>query len=275
MRPGGAGGSSGPAGRSRARGKAAGTGGAATFHVDLERERLWRGSEDVPLQPRALGVLCALLRRAGEIVSREEIEGAVWPDVQVSPAMLRYCIRQVRRALEAGAAPPGLVETVPRRGWRFTGRLRPGVGGVWHFGAPEPAPAGRAPRPRFVGRAREVERLRRALERAEGGERQVCLVTGEAGIGKTALIEAFLATPPASAIAVGHAECAQHYGPGEAYRPALEALERVCFRIGGAEPIEALRRHAPMWLVNLPSLTGPEERLALRRGWRAWRGAAA
>jgi DNA-binding winged helix-turn-helix (wHTH) protein len=64
-------------------------------------------------------VLCYLLERAGQLVSRDDLLQAVWPDVVVSEAMLTICLSELRRALGETRPVPTFIETVPRRGYRF------------------------------------------------------------------------------------------------------------------------------------------------------------
>ena len=76
-----------------------------------------------------------------------------------------------------------------------------------------------------VGREAELSRLHHWLQQALGGTRQVVFVTGEAGFGKTTLVETFLQELDGyGALWIGHGQCIEHYGAGEAYLPVLEAL---------------------------------------------------
>lgn len=93
------------------------------------------------------------------------------------------------------------------------------------------------------------------------GQRQVGCIVGEPGIGKTALVEAFVAQVSAiEDVWVGHGQCMDHYGAGEAYLPVLEALGRLCRAPAGAPLVAVLRQYAPSWLVHLPVLLTPEDR---------------
>src|SRR5918999_5621061 len=107
------------------------------------------------------------------------------------------------------------------------------------------------------GREAELARLREALGRALGGRRSGVLAWGEAGAGKTTLVDAFLhdATASAGALA-GVGQCLAQRGPGEPYMPVLEALGALARGPAGDVVIAALARHAPTWLVELPSLLG-------------------
>jgi Predicted ATPase len=91
-------------------------------------------------------------------------------------------------------------------------------------------------------------------------------VAGEPGIGKSTLIEAFLAqVAETSSLWIGRGQCIEHYGAGEAYLPVLEALGRLARRVEGAPLIALLRRQAPTWLVQMPALVEEAEREVLSR----------
>jgi predicted ATPase/type II secretory pathway predicted ATPase ExeA len=112
-----------------------------------------------------------------------------------------------------------------------------------------------------VGRQMELARLQNVFEKALRGERQVVFVTGEAGIGKTTLVDAFLVRiRDRPDVRITSGQCVEQYGPGEAYLPLLEATSRLCRGPGGERYIEALHRYAPSWLAQLPSLLTPEDR---------------
>jgi hypothetical protein len=103
-----------------------------------------------------------------------------------------------------------------------------------------------------------LQRLGEAWARARQGQRQVVWVTGEAGIGKTTVVEAFraaVASDPAVWLAAG--QCVEHYGTGEAYLPVLEALGQLCRGAGGERLVTLLRQHAPTWLGRCPGCSRP------------------
>ena len=115
--------------------------------------------------------------------------------------------------------------------------------------------------PPFIGRAEALSRLRRAWDLACSGKRTVVWVAGEPGIGKTTLIEHFVAG--LGDVACARGQCVEQYGTGEPYLPVLEALAELC-RSDSAVPA-LLRAVAPTWLLQLPWLSTAEERDALRR----------
>ena len=129
-----------------------------------------------------------------------------------------------------------------------------------------PIPRPQPPAPLLVGRDAELTHLYRLLDNALNGERQVVFVTGEAGIGKTTLVDTFLAQLADRAdMRMTSGQCVEHYGPGEAYMPLLEATTRLCRGPGREYRIEGLKRYAPSWLVQLPGLLEPEDRALLQQ----------
>jgi predicted ATPase len=119
---------------------------------------------------------------------------------------------------------------------------------------------------RVVGRAAEVGYLEQCLEAALRGERQVVFVSGEPGIGKTTVVDTFLERVNTRAqLRIGHGQCIEQYGPGEAYLPLLEIGTRLCQEPGGERLIALLRQYAPTWLVQLPAVIPDTEREQLHR----------
>ena len=101
---------------------------------------------------------------------------------------------------------------------------------------------------------------------AEQGARQLLLVTGEPGVGKTTVVEELLRTAIQSGtVRATWGQCVEHYGAGEPYQPLLEALTLLCCQPGGDEYVEALQRYAPTWLAQLPALLPPARHTRLQR----------
>ena len=91
-------------------------------------------------------------------------------------------------------------------------------------------------------------------------------VSGEAGIGKTTLADAFAAQARGrTALWYGCGQCLDQRGPGEAYMPVLEALSRMCRGAAGEDLIDFLARCAPTWLVQMPWLLSSNKLEGLQR----------
>ena len=120
------------------------------------------------------------------------------------------------------------------------------------------------PRPAIVGRDLELGRLSEALADALAGRRRLAFVTGEAGLGKTTLVEGFLAQA-GTELLVGRGRCVESRGVAEAYMPVLDALARLCRSAHGADVTALLRLHAPTWLTQLPWLVEDDEVEQLER----------
>lgn len=231
----------------------------APFRLDLAAQQLWRETEVVRLTAKAFGVLRCLVAEAGLLVSKDDLFAAVWDGAFVSDAALATCIRELRLALGDTAQTPQYVETVRGRGYRFVAPVTStavAVGAV----VVEPRQAVTGPRPvLMVGREAELEVLQQCWVQAQHGVRQVVLVTGEAGIGKTTLVDAFMAQVMATdTLWLGRGQCIEQHGAGEAYLPLLEALGRLGRGPDGARLVAVLRQHAPTWLVHLPALVSAE-----------------
>ncbi len=228
------------------------------FRLDLESEQLLDADADaaLPLTPKAFAVLAHLARHRGRLMTKQELLDAVWGERYVTDAVLKVAVREIRKTLGDDARQPRYIETVHRKGYRFIAESR-GDAGTGLNQADGVTP---------VGRAGAFEALRDRLDRALDGQRQVVLVTGEPGIGKTTLVESFLGTEVAVRgcwRATGH--CLEQYGAGEPYLPVLEALGRLAAEPGRELLLDVLRRYAPTWLKQLPALQRARDRAALER----------
>jgi DNA-binding winged helix-turn-helix (wHTH) protein len=90
------------------------------FEFDDRRRRLRAGGQAVRLSGQALDVLCLLLERPGELITREEIERRLWPDRTVDfHHSLDVVFSRLRTVLGDKGPSPRYIETVPRKGYRF------------------------------------------------------------------------------------------------------------------------------------------------------------
>ena len=247
------------------------------FELDEANARLLRDGSAIALSPRPFGVLCALVRRPSALLTKHALLDEVWGHRFVGNSVLKGAISDVRTVLADDPQEARFIETVPRRGYRFIAAVTP----VSHMRAhpanaestrtqmllPEQSSAAERawtlepPPGAFVGRAKELVSLRRAWDQVTSGRRVMFWIAGEPGIGKTTLIEHFVAG--LGRVACARGRCVQHYGSGEPYHPVLEALAELC-RTDEAVPA-LLRAVAPTWLLQLPWLSTLEQREALLR----------
>jgi Tol biopolymer transport system component/DNA-binding winged helix-turn-helix (wHTH) protein len=122
------------------------------FTLDLNSGFLRRGAEEIPLRPKPFQVLVYLVGRHGELVTKAEIAGAVWPETAVMDNTMAQCLVEIRRAL--GDDSQRLIRTVIGRGYLFT---LPVTTPVVEFPlAPDRAEAARAPVPMSTESARRI-----------------------------------------------------------------------------------------------------------------------
>jgi predicted ATPase len=223
------------------------------FRLDVLHRQLWRDAQPLALRPQALAVLCYLVLHADRLVPKAELFQHVWEGRQVTDTVLRGCIHAIRRALDDTATTPRYLETVGRQGYRF--RLG---GAALRLQAADTHP--------LVGRQRDLEWLQACWGWALAGQRQFGVLSGEMGIGKTTVVDCFvasLATQPA--VGIGRGQCVDTGDDGEPYLPVLEALGQLGQSPHRAALLTVLQHYAPTWLVHLPALLGDGERERLQR----------
>ncbi|HKS56914.1 MAG TPA: AAA family ATPase [Steroidobacteraceae bacterium] len=237
------------------------------FELDEENALLTRAGRPVALPPKAFAVLCTLAKQPGKLTKKEDLLDAVWGHRHVSESVLKTTISQVRTALSDPAAKPRYIETASRRGYRFIGVV---------LGAPIPArpasqpqptahsdlkPAAAESRPPMIGRTAPLAKLHAAWQGVLNGKRSVFWIAGDAGVGKTTLVEQLISELPNTTVIRG--QCVEQYGAGEPYLPILEALSALSR--SHPEFPRMMREIAPTWLVQLPWLLPEEERASLYR----------
>jgi predicted ATPase len=107
----------------------------------------------------------------------------------------------------------------------------------------------------LVGRDHELQKLHGFLRQSLNGSGRIVFLTGEPGIGKTALAEEFLrrACHEHPAPLVGRGRCVEQYGNGEAYLPFLDAVSSLLAGPHRQTVIETLRTYAPTWCLQFPA----------------------
>ncbi len=241
------------------------------FRLDLSSGRLQREGQDIALRPKTFAVLGCLLERAGQLVSKDELLTAVWGATCVSEVALAVCIRELRQALGDDARAPRFLGTVHGRGYRFIAPFITGPPFVQRsmFNVPRSGTQDSTLSSQLsvlVGREAELAQLHGWLDKALSGERQFVFVTGEPGIGKTALVETFARQITAQAdLWYARGQCLPAHGAGEAYLLVLEIFSQLGHGPSGRRLIAHLRRYAPLWLVQLPWLINDTELDVIQR----------
>lgn len=94
------------------------------FRLIPLRQLLLRDGVPVPLGSRALDILAVLVRHRGELVSKDDLIAAVWPDTFVDESNLKVNVCNLRRSLGDTQKPPQYIATVAGRGYRFVAPLQ-------------------------------------------------------------------------------------------------------------------------------------------------------
>ena len=232
------------------------------FRLDPQNAQLWRGEQQINLRRKTLDVLLYLVEHPSQLVTKQALLDAVWPAVSVSDSMPAVCVKELRKALGDEAKIPRFIETVHGRGYRFLARVTGDASAKTVLKAPAIA---KGPKSILVGREDELAQMQSWHSHVLEGERRIIFVAGEAGIGKTAFVQAFVdSISLEGAVRVGRGQCVEQYGAGEPYMPVLEALGRLGQEPSGERVIEILNRFAPTWLTQMPALLTPEERSRLQ-----------
>lgn len=90
------------------------------YRLDASRRMLYRGEVELSLVPKAVETLLALIDRRGEIVSKDELIGAIWADTIVEESNLLHYLHVLRKTLGTRADGSPFIETFRRRGYRFS-----------------------------------------------------------------------------------------------------------------------------------------------------------
>ena len=223
-----------------------------SYKLDTSNQCLWKNRTQIALPPKPFSVLRYLVENPGRLITHDELLDALWPETYVQPQVLRTYVQELRKVLGDDPSEPRYIQTLPKRGYCFVAPVAE---------ATEPAPqrtqpsalqpADPQPEIAIVGREKELAQLMTALDPLASGQRQVAFITGDAGIGKSALVEAFatLAAASSSPVTVARSQCVEGFGRKEEYYPVMEALGQLCASSDGESAFQVLSRIAPAWLM--------------------------
>ncbi|MGP8253366.1 MAG: AAA family ATPase [Terracidiphilus sp.] len=231
------------------------------FRLDSANGCLWRDGVQIDLPPKPFAILNFLVENPGRLITHDELLDKLWPETFVQPQVLRTYVLELRKVLGDQAGNPRFIRTLPKRGYRFVATVTEAQepvtassGGASHSSAP----AASAATPGFVNRTRELAFLGAEFDRVAQGKRRVVFITGEAGIGKTALVDFFCRQLPSGTV-VARGECVPGVGAREEYYPVNEALGHLCTSAAAEEICRILARMAPAWLVPIGGQPEPPQ----------------
>ncbi|MBS1802164.1 MAG: AAA family ATPase [Acidobacteria bacterium] len=205
-----------------------------SFALDTANECLWHEGAQIALASKPFSVLRYLVENPGRLISHDELLDALWPETYVQPQVLRTYVLELRKILNDDAKEPRFIQTIPKRGYSFVAAVKDKSPAF--SSANEVAPAATPVATELVGRDDEILRLQTIALQAAAGQRQVVFITGEAGIGKTSLVNAFRHASSQTCMAWGH--CVEGLSEKEPYYAVLEALSH-CFASADHEKPEA------------------------------------
>jgi predicted ATPase len=211
------------------------------FQLDAANECLWCEEKQVPLAPKPFAVLRYLVENPQRLVTHDELLDALWPETYVQPQVLRTYVLELRKLLGDDPHEPQFIQTVPKRGYRFLSKVTP---------VRQELPESSEEALHIVGRDAELEKLTADLEHAAKGNRKLIFLTGDAGCGKTTLIDAFCARECSEDGArMVRGQSVEGFGGKEPFYPVREALGQFSDQ---EKAKELLARHLPCWFGKIP-----------------------
>ncbi len=158
------------------------------FSLDDQLFRLEHLGQLVPLERRVFDLVAYLIIQRHRVVTKSELVECLWEGRKVSDGALTVAVASARKALADSSDSPRMIETHHGRGYRFAAKVI-----ETHSVASANAGHPRVQREarKFVGREDEFALLQRCFDAAREGRRQLCLLSGEPGIGKSRLADEF------------------------------------------------------------------------------------
>ena len=208
------------------------------FELDTRNACLWCDGKQIDLTPKIFAVLRYLVEHPQQLVTQDELLDAVWPETFVQPQVLRTYILELRKLLGDDPACPRYIQTIPKRGYRFL------------FAVSDASPNGHSSSNGLVGRQSEQDFLFTHLQRVKKAERSTIFITGEPGIGKTALLDTFCAANcREDGVRIARGQSIEGFGGKESFYPVREALNDLCSADDG-KARSLLASAAPSWSMR-------------------------
>jgi DNA-binding winged helix-turn-helix (wHTH) protein len=213
------------------------------FRIDSGQFLLTKAGQSSSITPTVFRILLALLERAGQVVTKEDLITYVWPDSFVEEGNLNRNVSTLRKALGERPSDHRYIETIPKTGYRFIAPVKmtayqPPVGAPRNGDAAATLP--------IVGRDLEKQQLRKAFDLARDGRGGLVSITGDIGMGKTALIDVFLQDllKDTQTFYLARSRSSESLIEAEPFMPWIEALSGMA-----KEPslADIMQKEAPTW----------------------------
>ncbi|WP_181389631.1 winged helix-turn-helix domain-containing protein [Leucothrix pacifica] len=243
---------------------------AQTIVFDPANQILEIAGKRAQVSPKAFAVLTYLHQHHQQLVTKEDLLTAVWPKVFVTDAVLKVAVGELRKVLNDHPKQPQFIETVHRRGYRFIGELQTAQAAQTTLENSVPAPVISTQATTLIARDDALQTISEHWALAQSGQKQLLFISAEAGVGKTALVQAWLkqqffeADNPSPCL-LANAVCFDQHGSGEPYWPVLSALGTLLQSAQADAVKQCLRRYAPSWLLQIPSLIPEQDQAQLKQ----------
>ena len=196
------------------------------YEFDADKLELRRAGRPLKADALLLRILAVLVQRPGDLITKQEIVSEVWDDRAISDNALSVSMARLRKLLGHQRSEREFVVNVHGRGYRFVRAVTPRDSQLGP--ALSAASLGRVGTP-FVGRAYALKTIREALEEAHAGSGSLCVLSGEAGIGKTRAVEIAAREASAAGWPVAWGRCREE-GDAPALWPLVQLLRELCAR---------------------------------------------
>jgi DNA-binding winged helix-turn-helix (wHTH) protein/tetratricopeptide (TPR) repeat protein len=200
---------------------------------------LRNAGKPVIVQPKPFSLLVYLIEQRDHVVSSEELLHSIWRGVTVSKEALAFAVHAARKAIGDDGSRQRLIKTIPKRGYRFVGKVEEVSEASSEVG-PRPVQKPRSsgsPQPAFVGRQQVLARFEDAFGDVEARRGRTVLLSGEAGIGKTRTAEEAARLARERGWCVVWGRCVEGEG-APAFWPWVQAVRTL---VGLEVPSAALR----------------------------------
>lgn len=201
--------------------------------LDVGCLELRRGGQRVEVQPKVMRLLVHLVVNRHRVVSTEELQSTLWPEVSVGAGSLKRAILGARQVLGEQGDSPSSIRTLRGLGYQFVSPVEVRASGPsLHVPVAEPG------RSAFFGREYVMELLSTCISEVMRGESRSVFLTGVPGVGKSRTLEELSTLASSAGMDVWLGRCSNLEG-APAFWPFIQLL-RAAVRERGARDIRAL-----------------------------------